>query len=311
MTLYIPGRLTRLINPEKFMTINTSIPFVLTADIGGSHITTAICNTSTNTIIKESVARVNVSSKDTAENIFHAWNSSFQQSLDAVKLNIAGLGIAMPGPFDYDKGISYITGLDKFDAIYGLNIREKLAGTLGLDPLSILFRNDAEAAVAGEVWAHFGKSWQNIIGITLGTGFGSAHYLGGATKDINWGSFAFKDSIADDYFSTRWFLKRYFELTGHRLEEVRQLAKLVQSDERALAVFSEFAIALGDFLERGMLPLQPQALVICGNIARASAFFLPALKERFKDIPIELALLGEDAPLFGVASLFQEITMNP
>ena len=282
-----------------------SSPFVLTADIGGSHITTAICNTLSNTIVPESMARVSISSKDTAENIFAAWNKCFRASLAGFQPGVSSLGIAMPGPFDYENGISYITGLDKFDAIYGLDIRRQLAISLGFDAAAIQFRNDAEAAVAGEVWAHFGKYYQNIVGITLGTGFGSAHYKAGITKDVNWGSFAFKDSIADDHFSTRWFLKRYMEISGIRLSEVKQLAELALTAPQALAVFDEFTLNLGDFLEKQFTSLHPQALVICGNIAKASAFFLPGLKARFKNIQIELAILGEDAPLFGVASLFQ------
>src|SRR5260370_772993 len=103
------------------MNYQPSSPFVLTADIGGSHITTAICNTLSNTIVKESMSRVNVSSKDTAENIIAAWKKSFLASLDNFQPGVSGLGIAMPGPFDYENGISYITGLDKFEAIYGLD----------------------------------------------------------------------------------------------------------------------------------------------------------------------------------------------
>jgi len=282
-----------------------SSPFVLTADIGGSHITTAICDTLTNTIVPESMARVSISSKDTSENIFAAWNKCFLESLNGFQPGVSGLGIAMPGPFDYENGISYITGLDKFDAIYGLDIRKQLANSLHLDATAIQFRNDAEAAVAGEVWAHFGKYYENIVGITLGTGFGSAYYTAGVTKDINWGSFAFKGSIADDYLSTRWFLKRYMEISGARLSEVKQLAELALTDQRALAVFEEFTLNLGDFLETQLSPLQPQALIICGNIAKAAAFFFPGLKARLTHIQIELAVLGEDAALFGVASLFQ------
>lgn len=280
--------------------------FVLTADIGGSHITTAICNTLSNTIVAESMARVNISSKDTAENIFAAWNKCFLESLNGFQPGVSGLGVAMPGPFDYENGISYITGLDKFEAIYGMDIRRQLANSLHLEAMTIQFRNDAEAAVAGEIWAHFGKYHQNIVGITLGTGFGSAHYTDGLTKDVNWGSLAFKDSIADDYLSTRWFLKRYLEISGTRLGEVKQLAALALTDGNALAVFEEFTLNLGNFLDTQLSPLQPQALITCGNIAKASAFFLPGLRARLKHVQIELAILGEDAPLFGVASLFQE-----
>lgn len=281
-------------------------PYVLTADVGGSHITTAICNTDTNSIIVPSVARVDVSSRDTAENILNAWINSFHQSLKKGGVEISGLGIAMPGPFDYENGISYITGLDKFDAIYGLNIKHYLAEALQLDEAIIKFRNDAEASIAGEVWANFGKQYHNIIGVTLGTGFGSAQCLDGVTKDLNWGSLPFRDSIADDYMSTRWFLKRYYELTGIRLNEVKEL--LIVADKQLVAgIFKEFAGNLTMFVSSKNNELKPEMLIICGNIAKASDLFLPYLKVGLNSLPIELARLGEHAALFGVASLFENV----
>jgi glucokinase len=284
-----------------------SSPYVLTADVGGSHITTAICNIESNTIVEPSIARVDVSSKDTAENILNAWQNSFHQSLNSVDLDVSGLGIAMPGPFDYENGISYITGLDKFDSIYGLDIKHSLAKSLQLDPVVIKFRNDAEASIAGEVWANFGKNHQNVIGVTLGTGFGSAHYLDGVTKDTNWGSEAFKNSIADDYLSTRWFLKRYYELTGLVVSEVKELVLMTSESPVVADIFKEFADNLGNFLEEKIAELKPEMLVICGNIAKASELFLPNLKTQLSPLTIELARLGENAALFGVASLFENI----
>jgi glucokinase len=284
-------------------------PYVLTADVGGSHITTAICNVDTNTIINASITRVDVSSKDTAENIFNGWKKCLEQSMSNANLEISGIGIAMPGPFDYENGISYITGLDKFESIYAMDIKQYLAQTLNFDPEHIKFRNDAEASIAGEVWANFGKKYNNIAGITLGTGFGSAYYTNGVTNDTNWGSLPFKESIADDYLSTRWFLNRYFELTGIRLNEVKELAMMALDNETARDIFKEFATNLESFLIPKITELKPDALIICGNIAKGADLFLPYLKTKLP-IPIELALLGENAALFGVASLFSVFNLQ-
>ncbi len=282
-------------------------PYVLTADVGGSHITTAICNIEENIILDETIARVDVSSRDTADHIFNAWETSFKRSLESGNHSISGLGIAMPGPFDYENGISYITGLNKFDAIYKMDIRHKLAEMLAIDPSIIQFRNDAEAAIAGEVWADFGKEYNNIIGVTLGTGFGSAHYLNGLTKDVNWGSEPFGSSIADDYMSTRWFLKRYNELTGNRVNEVKDLYLMAPYDAVVTGIFHEFGENLGYFLSKKIDELNPELLILCGNITRSSDLFLPVLRERIMPLPIKLARLGENAALFGVASLFEPV----
>jgi glucokinase len=253
-------------------------PFVLTADVGGSHITTAICNIEENVILDETIARVDVSSQDTAEHIFGAWETSLQHSLNSAGHAISGLGIAMPGPFDYDNGISYITGLNKFDAIYEVDVKQKLAEIINIDPAAIQFRNDAEAAVAGEVWANFGKEYQNIIGVTLGTGFGSAHYINGITKDVSWGSEPFKDSIADDYMSTRWFLRRYYALTGKKVNEVKDLYLMAPYDTKVAGIFHEFGQNLGYFLSKKIDELNPELLILCGNITRSSDLFLSVLR---------------------------------
>src|ERR1700679_1328847 len=92
--------------------------FILTADIGGSHITTGIYNVNTRTIMEESVIRVELVSKGSADDILTSWENAFKQVLKSTGLSAAGLSVAMPGPFDYEKGISYIKGLDKYEALY-------------------------------------------------------------------------------------------------------------------------------------------------------------------------------------------------
>ena len=142
------------------------------------------------------------------------------------------------------------------------------------------------------------------MGVTLGTGFGSAHYQGGITRDLNLGSEPFMDSIADDHLSTRWFLKRYHELTGQMVSGVKDIALLAPESSAAKAVFEEFAINMSDFLAEPVAKLNPDVLVICGNIARASARFLPSVKKRLNSTHIRIALLGENAALIGAADLF-------
>ena len=111
----------------------------------------------------------------------------------------------MPGPFDYENGISLIKGLNKCEVLYGMDIKQCFARFLNLEPHLIRFRNDAESTIAGEVLAGAGQGSQRVFGVTLGTGFGSTYSENNITENINLGANAFKESIADDYLSTRWF----------------------------------------------------------------------------------------------------------
>lgn len=284
--------------------------YILTADIGGSHITTGICELQTCCILPQSLARTGLSSKASASIILNSWMEAFRQTITSVSLPIAGLALAMPGPFDYDKGISYITGLNKYEALYGMDIKAYLAEQLNLNPGNIRFRNDAEATIAGEVLAGAGKGYQSVMGITLGTGFGSAHCHHHTTTDLNLGSAPFKNTIADDILSTRWFLKQYYESTGISAGGVKELALIATENKIVRDIFKQFAINLSDFLTAPLNQLKPEILIICGNIARASKLFLPYVKKQLPSITIKTGELGENAALIGAAGLFKNTTVN-
>ena len=286
-----------------------SSPNILTADIGGSHITAAIYSFETKTILQPSYTRLKLTSKSSSDDILNSWGSAFKRVLKSTSLPVSGLSVAMPGPFDYLNGISYIKGLDKYEAIYGMNIRDHLAGMIGIDPQLVMFRNDAESAIAGEVLLSAGKDDGRILGITLGSGFGSAFNQNNITRDINLGSAPYKDTIADDYLSTRWFLKRYIEETGITLTGgVKELSLLAEKSLVARNIFKEFAINIGDFLSGPIQHYQTEDLLICGNIAKASKFFLPTLSEILTSVSIKLAQFGEQAALIGAAAMFNEVS---
>ena len=297
-------------NHKVMQNNNLTSSCVLTADIGGSHLTLGICHLSAYTIIDNTTTRVEFDSKGSATEILKVWADAFQKVLKKkASLPISGLSVAMPGPFDYQKGISYIKGLDKYEALYGMNIRNCFSDILKLDPGMIRFRNDAESTIAGEVLTGAGMDCKRVLGITLGTGFGSAFCEKNITRDINLGSEFYKDSIADDYLSTRWFLNRYYELTGMVLVGgVKELAELASKNAVARDIFKEFAFNMSDFLSPPVKRLEPEVLIICGNIAKASEFFLPYLTGELNTLPHRLAQLGENAPLIGAAAMFDNIT---
>ncbi len=286
-----------------------SSPYILTADIGGSHITAGICDLGTYGIVNQSLTRAEVNSKGSITEILTSWTDVFQEVLKKnAALHVSGLSVAMPGPFDYEKGVSYIKGLNKYEALYGMDIKQYFADLLKLDPQSVRFRNDAESTIAGEVLAGVGKGYRSVMGITLGTGFGSAYSENKITKDINLGSDPYGETIADDYFSTRWFLKRYKELTGISLTGgVKQLSELAEKDAVARDIFKEFALNVSDFLSKPVEQLAPEVLIICGNIAKASKFFLPCFTGALNSITLKLAQLDENAPLIGAAAMFDHI----
>jgi glucokinase len=283
--------------------------FVISADIGGTHITAAVIDLENKMIIEDTRTRVNVNSQGTATEILKSWSAVLTQAYEKFGSPVQQVALAMPGPFDYQKGISLIKDLHKYEAIYGLNIKLYLSEVLRIDSADILFRNDAEAFLQGEIVAGAGTGYPKALGITLGTGFGSALSFDGIAKDLNLGSEPYKDSIADDYFSTRWFLRRYREITGLSATGVSGLTLMSKHNAVVQGIFDEFTANLSLFLKDVVLAEKPDVLVIGGNIAKASDLFLNGLSNRLitdaESLKMKLALLGEDAALMGAAAGFE------
>ncbi|MDQ0638065.1 glucokinase [Pedobacter sp. W3I1] len=285
-------------------TINNN-QYVLGIDIGGSHITAALLDMQQRNILKNSYTRERVDSHGSTEQIIHTWCSAIKAAYKKTGIQIGRLGIAMPGPFDYDNGISYIAGNDKYAAFYGLNVKDLLANELKINRDQILMSNDASCFLAGEVFAGEARAYQNLIGITLGTGLGSAVCAEGKITDANLWCSPFLNGIAEDYLSTRWFLKRYYELTGLNILNVRELTLLYDENQTVRKIFTEFGHNLGLFLKNFQQDHAAEAIVIGGNIANASSRFVPNvikyLESQGITTSIHISRLNEDAALVGAA----------
>ncbi|RYG39366.1 MAG: ROK family protein [Chitinophagaceae bacterium] len=275
-------------------------------DIGGSHITVALIDIQKREIIKNTRRRKEVNSGKGAEEILDLWAAIITESFRLADSKPTRLGIAMPGPFDYANGISYIQNQNKYDALYGLNIKQQLAERLDVLAGDIWFMNDAACFLHGEMFTGAGKGFSRVMGLTLGTGLGSALSLNQETVDADlWGT-AFKDGIAEDYLSTRWFLKRYRELSGKIVKDVKELVSKIHEEVLIQVVFDEFGTSLGKFLVPYIRQEQLELIIFGGNISLASRHFSRAVKRVWDEEQISVGIrnaeLGENAALIGAAS---------
>lgn len=278
---------------------------IIGIDIGGSHITAALIDEQEIAVVPGTTVRCRVNAKGTADDILNTWYEAIHGIRIGRNGTISGIGVAMPGPFDYGKGISLIKGHDKYDALYHMDISAALAARLGIDTACIRFRNDAEAFLLGEMISGAGKGYNKGIGITLGTGLGSAVHVTGRTWDAERWGYPFLGDMAEESISTRWFVRRYQELTGNTVKDTKELADMVATDRPAAAVFREFSNNLGLFLKDFIRDEQPEVVILGGNIANAWDLFYPdmavLLHEELKTTVIKKAALGEEAALIGGA----------
>ncbi len=283
-------------------------------DIGGSHITVALIDPVKREILEGSVQRSRIDSGSDTETILNGWYNIIRNSYTAFHAKPQRIGIAMPGPFDYEAGISLLKEQGKYASLYGINVKEWLAERLDIKEQNIIFSNDASCFLQGEVYNGAVKGKKKVVGLTLGTGLGSSTFTDENAVDADMWHHAFKDGIAEDYLSSRWFIKRYAELSGKKIADVKSLVESYQleKDSKISQVFNEFGTNLALFLSPLLRSKEIYDVVLGGNISQAFELFHDALHKKIREedlkVNIRQTILWEKASLLGAASFCQNQT---
>jgi glucokinase len=289
-------------------------------DIGGSHISCAAIDLVSGKILRETLTERAVNNQAQACEIISVWSGALSAAMEGVPFEkLKGIGFAMPGPFDYVKGICLIRGVAKYENLYGFNITDAISSSLDVpDDFLIRFMNDASAFAVGEAWTGSAAEATRSLSITFGTGFGSAFIEnripvvdGPLVPEIGCiYHLPYRDGIADDYFSTRGLLGRYKAKTGKELNGVKELADLAASDEFVSDLFLDFGDNAALFLAPWLKKFRAEILVIGGNISLAYNLFGDIFENRLikEDCNCKVALskLKEDAALMGSAYLLDD-----
>jgi len=289
-------------------------------DIGGSHITCGMVDLEKGMLMPGTLVSRSVDNQADAEDILQVWAGALHESLaGSASGQIAGAGFAMPGPFDYVRGIGLFKDRPKYHRLHNVDVAGRMRQLMFFGPSqAIRFMNDATSFAVGEAWLGKAKGYSRTLVITLGTGFGSA-FLDNGIPVVEGNSvpptgcvwhLPFREGISDDYFSTRWIVKRYEEITGIRETGAKEIADRAKTNPEVADIVSEFGENLGVFLSPWIRKFRAEFLVMGGNIARAHPLFGEALQASFRqhgvDIPTEASELMEKAALIGSARLLDE-----
>lgn len=185
---------------------------------------------------------------------------------------VDGVGVAVPGPFDYANGVCLLT--HKLEPLHGVDMKRALADALRSTPASITFVNDADAFLLGEAWAGAARGHRRAAGVTLGTGLGSAFLEDGRIVDTgprvpSEGSLhlvSYRGRPAEETVSGAALLRSY----GDPRLDVRDIAiRARDGDRRARRVFDELASALGEITAPWLDSFGASCLVVGGSISQA------------------------------------------
>jgi glucokinase len=217
-----------------------------------------------------------------------------------------GAMLAVPGPFDLKAGVSLMR--HKLPYLYGFDLRQALAARFGWPPAQVRFLNDADAYLLGEIGAGAARGFRRAVGLTLGTGIGSAFAVEGRLVTDGPGvpssgeiwNLPYQGGIVEDFVSARAIAGNYERRTGKK-REVVDLAAAVRTDQAAEQAFQEFGQHLGEVIRTLLAGFRAEVIVLGGGISRSANLFLPAVEAQIGDSPIQLRVseLKDKAALVG------------
>lgn len=182
--------------------------------------------------------------------------------------------------------------------------------------------NDANCAGLGEAWLGAGRSFQDLILLTLGTGVGGAIVLNGnlfvgrdgAAGEL--GLITFNPEGPPCNSGNRGSLEQYTSIQAIRRRtglDPGELGRLAQAgDAEALKFWQSYGRDLGIGLSSLIYVLTPEAIVIGGGISASAEFFFPAVLAEIEQrvllssrsgLQVLRAKLGNQAGIVGAAKL--------
>ncbi|UJH90151.1 ROK family protein [Antarcticibacterium sp. 1MA-6-2] len=227
---------------------------------------------------------------------------------------IEGIGIGVPGLVDSKKGIIY--DLENIPSWKEVHLKDYLEDHFQ-KPVKIT--NDANVFVMGEKIFGKGRPYENLVGITLGSGFGTGiiidHklYSGAFSSAGELGNIPYRDKTIEEYCSGKFFR----DIHGTTGNEVYNLA--LKNDEGALKIFQEFGEHLGEALKLILYVLSPQAILLGGSVSNSFRFFEEPLVETvssfpFKKVRDQLKIMHSNIPnisILGSAALILSEEKSP
>ena len=224
--------------------------------------------------------------------------------------SVSGIGVGMPSLVNVKKGIVFKpTNIPSWNKVHLKDILEEKFN------IPVFVNNDANCFALGEKYFGVAKDFDNIAGITIGTGMGVGIIINGklySGRNAGAGEFCsipYRDHDYEYYCSTKYFEEKY----GIKHDMLFKRAE--KNDKIALAIYEMFGVDLGNAIKTVMYALDPDIIVVGGRLVEAYDFFQESMmktvktfiyKNTLKHIQI-LQSIDPDISVYGAAALcFEE-----
>ncbi|MCI1640101.1 MAG: ROK family protein [Bacteroidales bacterium] len=291
----------------------------LLLDIGGTFIKACLAD-GKGTLIPGSFFSVPMDSAGKADVIIKSLTDSIRQGYDIAGKSgygISGIGIAIPGPFDFEGGIPLMK--HKFAAVYGRPLREIIYGCgIVATGTPVLFMHDVISMLSGEMLYGNATGYGNSAIVALGTGLGFACCIDGKIRYSPMKSPAYpiynlpyKDGILEDYVSKRGFIKNYGIIsgkvpdTGLTVEDIGKMAE--NGDEAALETFGAVGSIIAANLKEFLKSKDIRCLLFGGQISKSFRYMKDSLDKGLSGMPIKITSAKhiDEATFYGLCGLLK------
>ncbi len=275
-----------------------SIPVL---EIGGTHVTAVLVTANPWDLVPGSLRTARLDADGTAAEL-----------LDDLAAAANGLPVgrrsdwvvAVPGPFDYRRGIGLFRDVGKFDSLYGVDVRRGLMTRIRPGPSDVRFLNDADAFGVGEYAAGAARGHDRAVCITLGTGVGSAFLDRG--RPVNSGPTVPPDGSIhlvvhegrplEETVSRRAIRRAYAAAYAGSPDEAAPDVHVIaerfrMGDDLARAVLTHAFVGLGSALAPLVQRFEASILVIGGSMAGSWDIVEPAVRLGLSEAAFDLGRL--------------------
>ncbi|WP_432105334.1 ROK family protein [Streptomyces sp. bgisy091] len=287
-------------------------------EIGGTHVTAALVDTA-EPALAHPAHRLALPAQGSADAILTGLAEA------ASRLTVAdgaAWGVAVPGPFDYRRGVGLFEGVGKFDSLHGVDVGAELRTRLPVPPATLDFLNDADAFAIGEYAAGAARGHARAVCVTLGTGVGSAFLDHGVPvgsgplvpPDGSAHLLAYGGKPLEDTVSRRGIRAAYTRAVAAGpgpVPDVRDIAALARAGDRSARIVLDHAFrALGEALAPWLCAFEATVLVVGGSIAGSWDLVEAPLRVGLAEgpdprlahrLPLRTSRRPAEAPLLGAA----------
>jgi predicted NBD/HSP70 family sugar kinase len=309
--------------PEEFA-VNPSAGLLLAVDIGGSHTRLAITDL-VSTILSEDEADIGLSEGPTE--IFEWASQVFDHMLERLgktRGDVVGIGVGVPGPVDFVTGR---LAAPQVDAQWeGVLVKDYFAGRYD----HAVFAVDRDVNIMALAEARRGWSeYRDVAVLKAGIGVGLAFVLDGAIYHGSRGGAGDLSQVRADGVRTERLetiasgavIRQELVRRGYRVRTSNDIVDLArQDDAEVLRLLGDTGTAIGQSLAHVVGLLNPQAVVIGGNLAQAGEPFLAPIREAIfsgardfalHGLVVEKSRLGHVAGVTGASLIAQDALFEP